>query len=182
MPKFQSRTFFIIKPDALVKGHTDDIIAMIEQAGLRVPALFRKRYTKAEAEMHYFEHAGRSYFDGMVEFMTEGPVWVGFAYMDVDAAVDDVPVVGDVTDDSAVQKLRELVGPYANPSMATIRGKYGVGGTFRNLIHSSDSPEAAAREARVAGYWMHTPAGVWPSEELTDRRQRVIEPYTQGNA
>lgn len=130
-------SFFILKPDAVEKGLTEDIVQMIEADGMVVRELRRHRYTKEQAEDHYRDHAGKPYFAPMVEFLASGPCWVGC-----------VEAAGLHTDD-VVPKLRTLVGPYADPTRATIRGRFGVGGSFRNLVHSSDSRHAVLREMQV---------------------------------
>ena len=134
-------TFFIIKPDAVGVGLTDDIVNRIEYAGLAVRALYRWTYTRSEARDHYRDHAGQDYFEPMVEFLASGSSWVGFASQ-------RIPCPNDI---SVIEILRKLVGTYADPAEGTIRGDYRKNRTFENLIHSSDSPEAAAREAAICG-------------------------------
>ncbi|HZS54607.1 MAG TPA: nucleoside-diphosphate kinase, partial [Bryobacteraceae bacterium] len=70
------RTFAIIKPDAVEKGHTGDILSMIERNGFRIVGLKMRRIAKNEAEAFYAVHKARPFFGGLVTFMTEGPVVV----------------------------------------------------------------------------------------------------------
>ena len=68
------RTFAIIKPDAVGKGQSGEILSMIEQAGFRVVGMKLRRLSKQDAEAFYAVHRERPFFPGLVTFMTEGPV------------------------------------------------------------------------------------------------------------
>src|ERR1700681_3573180 len=68
------QTFAIIKPDAVAGGHTGKILSMIEKAGFRIRGMKMTRLSKQQAEAFYEIHTERSFFAGLVEFMTEGPV------------------------------------------------------------------------------------------------------------
>ncbi|MBV9759585.1 MAG: nucleoside-diphosphate kinase [Acidobacteriaceae bacterium] len=124
------RTFGIIKPDAVAKGRTGDILAAIEQAGFRIAGMKLKRLTKAEAEAFYEVHKQRPFFGGLVTFMTEGPV---------------VALVLERED--AIAKWRELMGATnpANAAEGTIRKRF-ADNIERNSVHGSDGPETAAQE------------------------------------
>ena len=72
----QERTFGMIKPDAVAKGHSADILSMIQQSGLRIVGLKMRRISKPEAEAFYEVHKERPFYPGLVTFMTEGPARV----------------------------------------------------------------------------------------------------------
>jgi nucleoside-diphosphate kinase len=126
----RERTFAIIKPDAVASGHTGDILSMIEQNGFRIVALKSRRVSKDEAEAFYAVHKERPFFNGLVKFMTEGPV-----------------VVMVLEREGAIAKWRDLMGA-TNPSNAaegTIRKRFAEN-IERNSVHGSDAPETAFQE------------------------------------
>jgi nucleoside-diphosphate kinase len=124
------RTFAIIKPDAVQKGHTGDILALIEQNGFRIVGMKTRRLSRLEAEGFYAVHKERPFFSGLVTFMTEGPV-----------------VVLVLESDNAIAKWRELMGATnpANAAEGTIRKRFAEN-IERNSVHGSDSSETAAQE------------------------------------
>ena len=124
------RTFSIIKPDATARNLTGAINAVIEKAGLRIVGQKRVRWTKAQAEKFYEEHAARPFYGELCEFMTSGPV-----------------VVQVLEGENAIAKYREVMGA-TDPAQAdegTIR-KLFARSKGENSSHGSDSPAAAARE------------------------------------
>ena len=124
------RTFAIIKPDAVVKGQSGEILSMIERAGFRVVAMRLRRLTKKDAEAFYAVHKSRPFFNGLVTFMTEGPV---------------VTLV--LESENAIAKWRDLMGATkpANAAEGTIRKRFAEN-IERNCVHGSDAPETAAVE------------------------------------
>ena len=124
------RTFSIIKPDAVRKGHTAAILADIEKAGFKVVAIKRASISKAQAEGFYAVHAGRPFFGELVDFMISGPV-----------------VVQVLEGENAVLKHRDVMGA-TDPSKAaegTIR-KLFAKSIGENSVHGSDAAETAAIE------------------------------------
>jgi nucleoside-diphosphate kinase len=124
------QTLAIIKPDAVERGKVGEILTRLEDAGFRILGLRRVHLADADARRFYEVHTGKPFFEGLVSYMTSGPV---------------VPVW--LEREGAVTKLRTLMGA-TNPAEAapgTIRGDLGVDHT-RNTIHGSDAPETAARE------------------------------------
>ncbi len=124
------RTFSIIKPDATRRNLTGKVLAVLEDAGLRVIASKRIRMTKEQAESFYGVHKERPFFNGLVSFMTSGPV-----------------VVQVLESDDAIALNRKVMGA-TNPKNAepgTIRALYAED-IEANSVHGSDSPEAAATE------------------------------------
>jgi nucleoside-diphosphate kinase len=125
-----SLTLAIIKPDAVASGKAGKVLAHLEGAGFTVRALRLTRLDQAQAGAFYAVHAGRPFYDELVEFMTSGPV---------------VPMVLDA--DDAVAKLRETIGATdpAEAAEGTVRRLYAES-KGRNAIHASDSDENAAIE------------------------------------
>jgi nucleoside-diphosphate kinase len=124
------RTFAIIKPDAVVKGQSGDILKMIEGAGFRVIGMKMRRLTKQDAEAFYGVHKARPFFAGLVTFMTEGPV-----------------VFLVLESENAIAKWRDLMGATnpANAAEGTIR-KCFAENIERNCVHGSDASDTAAVE------------------------------------
>jgi nucleoside-diphosphate kinase len=124
------RTFAIIKPDAVGKGQSGEILSMIEGAGFRVVAMKMRQLTKQDAEAFYAVHRARPFFPGLVTFMTEGPV---------------VTLVLERED--AIAKWRDLMGATnpANAAEGTIRKRFAEN-IERNCVHGSDGSETAAVE------------------------------------
>ena len=124
------RTFAIIKPDAVAKHQTGEILALIEQNGFRIAGMKMRRISKQEAQAFYAVHEERPFFSGLVDFMTEGPV-----------------VVLVLERENAIAKWREVMGA-TNPAQAaegTIRKRFAEN-IERNCVHGSDAPETAAQE------------------------------------
>ncbi|MBN9259521.1 MAG: nucleoside-diphosphate kinase [Hyphomicrobium sp.] len=124
------RTFSIIKPDATERNLTGAINAVIEKAGLRIVGQKRVRWTKAQAEKFYEEHAARPFYGELCAFMTSGPI-----------------VVQVLEGENAIAKYREVMGA-TDPAQAaegTIR-KLFARSKGENSSHGSDSPAAAERE------------------------------------
>ncbi|MFV0297454.1 MAG: nucleoside-diphosphate kinase [Hyphomicrobiaceae bacterium] len=124
------RTFSIIKPDATRRNLTGAINAVIEKAGLRIVAQKRVRWTRAQAEKFYEEHAARPFYGELVDFMTSGPI-----------------VLQVLEGEGAITKYREVMGA-TDPAQAadgTIRKQFAVS-KGENSTHGSDSPASAERE------------------------------------
>ena len=128
----KERTFSIIKPDATRRNLTGKINARIEGAGLRIVAQKRIRMTKPQAEGFYAVHKARPFFEGLVKFMTSGPV-----------------VVQVLEGDNAVAKYREVMGATdpAKAAPGTIRKDFAES-IEANSVHGSDAPETAAQEIK----------------------------------
>jgi nucleoside-diphosphate kinase len=124
------RTFAVIKPDAVAKGHIGAIISTIEQNGFRILGLKMRHLSKAEGEAFYAVHSARPFFKGLVTFMTEGPV-----------------VVMVLEREDAIAVWRDLMGATdpANAAEGTIRKKFAEN-IERNAVHGSDGPATAAQE------------------------------------
>ena len=124
------RTFSIIKPDATRRNITGRVAARLEEGGLRIVAQKRIRMTREQAEGFYAVHRERPFFDGLVAFMTSGPV-----------------VVQVLEGENAVARNREIMGA-TDPAEAdedTIRKDFAES-IEANSVHGSDSPENARTE------------------------------------
>lgn len=124
------RTFAVIKPDAVAAGHQGQIIAAIQESGLRVVALKTLHLTEAQAKGFYHVHAQRSFFGDLVRFMTEGPI-----------------VAMVLEGENGIKRWRDLMGP-TNAKEApkdTLRGRFGTD-IERNATHGSDAEDTAAFE------------------------------------
>ena len=124
-------TFSIIKPNAVRTGKAGPILAMINEAGFEIAAMKMLRMTREQAESFYEVHRERSFFDGLVEFMSSGPV-----------------IVMILMHENAVEEFRKLIGA-TDPAKAepgTIRKIFAVS-LQMNAVHGSDSDENAEREA-----------------------------------
>ncbi len=128
------RTLVICKPDAVERGLVGEIIGRLERKGLRLVTAELRTITLEVAAAHYAEHKGKAFYDNLMVFITRSPVVV----MVVEGPEDTHAVV------------RQLIGA-TDPLEAapgTIRGDLALK-TSENLIHGSDSPEAAVREIQI---------------------------------
>jgi nucleoside-diphosphate kinase len=128
------RTLVLVKPDGVARGLVGEVIRRIEAKGYRIDALQMRPATPDLLAEHYAEHAGKAFYQPLVDFMLSGPV---------------VALV--VEGQRVVEGFRALAGA-TDPTVAlpgTIRGDLGRDwgvAVVRNLVHGSDSPESAARE------------------------------------
>lgn len=124
------RSLIIFKPDCVQRRLVGPILQRFESKGLRIAALKLIQVDRALAEKHYAEHEGKPFFEGLIQFITGGPV-----------------VVGVVEGNEAVAVVRTMLGATngATAAPGTIRGDYSIS-KQNNLIHGSDSPESAQRE------------------------------------
>src|SRR5712692_3452101 len=124
------RTLAIIKPDAVSRHLSGQIIQRIEDAGFRIRAMRRVLLSKREAEGFYAVHRERPFFDGLTSFMSSGPA---------------VVLVLEASD--AIRRWRGLMGA-TDPVKAeagTLRQQFGRS-IEQNATHGSDAPETAAFE------------------------------------
>ena len=124
------RTLVLIKPDGVARGLVGEVLGRIERKGFRIVALEMRTLSRAIAETHYGEHAGKPFFESLVSFITGGPLV---------AAVIEGP--------DAIVAWRTMMGATnpVNAAPGTIRGDLATE-TQNNVTHGSDAPESAARE------------------------------------
>ena len=136
------RTLIIFKPDAVQRGLCGEILSRFERKGIQVVGAKLMKIPTTTAETHYEPHKGKGFYAGLVKFMTSSPVLV-------------LALQGKDVITIARKMMGATFGSKAEPG--TIRGDLGVSNSF-NLIHGSDSPEAAERELKL----------FFKSEELVD--------------
>jgi nucleoside-diphosphate kinase len=125
-----NRTFTMIKPDAVEKGHTGAILNKINASGFRIVSMKMTQMSKRDAEMFYEVHKDRPFFGELVSFMSRGPIVA--AILEKENAVDD---------------FRTLIGS-TNPEEAaegTLRKQFATS-MGENAVHGSDSDENATIE------------------------------------
>ncbi len=124
------KTFLMVKPDGVQRGLIGEIVKRFEMKGFQLIAAKLLIVSKEQAEFHYAEHREKPFYGELVDFITSGPVfamvWQG----------DDI-----------VTLSRLMMGKTkaVDAVPGTIRGDFSIH-TGMNLIHGSDSPEAAVRE------------------------------------
>ena len=124
------RTLILVKPDGVQRGLIGEIIARFEHRGLQLIGLKLLHMDRALAERHYAVHKGKPFYEGLLSYITSAPVT---------AMVWQGP--------NAIALARQTMGS-TKPSEAapgSIRADLGMV-VGRNLVHGSDSPEAAAYE------------------------------------
>ena len=124
------QTLIIFKPDAVQRGLMGRIMSRFEEKGLKIVGAKFIQITPELAALHYEAHRERPFYAGLVNFMTSSPVMV--------LALEGV---------GAIAMCRSMMGATfgSEADSGTIRGDFGVSNSF-NLIHGSDSKEAAQRE------------------------------------
>jgi nucleoside-diphosphate kinase len=124
------RTLVIIKPDGVQRGLVGPILTRLERRGLRFAAMKLMHITPELAARHYAVHEGKPFYDGLIEFITSGPV-----------------LVAVIEGRDAINIVRKTMGA-TNPAAAepgTIRADFGLE-VGRNLVHGSDGPDTASFE------------------------------------
>jgi nucleoside-diphosphate kinase len=127
------RTYVMVKPDAVSRGLIAQIIQRFEDTGLVIERLELGLVTREQAAENYVEHEGKPFYEGLIDYITSGPV---------------VKMV--LRGPESVMVVRKLMGA-TNPRDAapgTIRGDYGLV-LDANVVHGSDSPESAKREIAI---------------------------------
>lgn len=127
------RTLVILKPDCVARRLAGKVISRFEEKGLAVAGMRMEMIDRAVAEKHYAEHNGKPFYPSLVNFITSGPVVV--------MALEGV---------EAITVVRKMIGATSGRAAepGSIRGDYGMSKGF-NLVHASDSPEAAKRELEL---------------------------------
>lgn len=124
------RTLVLVKPDGVQRGLIGEIVSRLERRGLRLVAAKFQHVSKDLAERHYAVHKGKSFYDGLIAYITSGPVM---------AMVWEGP--------NAIAAVRQTMGA-TKPLEAlpgSLRHDFALE-VGRNLAHASDAPETAAAE------------------------------------
>jgi|SRR5579862_7914581 len=127
------RTFVMIKPDGVRRGLVGECIRRFEARGLKLVRLQMLTPDRNLAEAHYGAHRGKPFFDGVVAFITSGPV-----------------VAMVLEGESAIAAVRQMMGATRPLEAApgSIRGDFALD-VGENLVHGSDGPETAAEEIKL---------------------------------
>ena len=127
------QTYAMIKPDGVARGLVGEVVSRIERKGYTIKAMKLMHIPRETAEEHYGEHKGKPFFEGLVGFITSGPV-----------------VAMVLEGEGAIAGWRGMMGS-TNPADATpgsIRGDY-ASTIDENVAHGSDAPETAKREIGI---------------------------------
>jgi len=127
------KTLILIKPDAVERGFTGEIIARFERKGLKLVALKMIHLSKEMASKHYAVHKGKSFYDGLVDYISSGSI-VAMVF-EGDKAIDSARKIMGATDPAKAEK-------------GTIRGDFGLD-IGRNSVHGSDGPHTAETEIKL---------------------------------
>ena len=124
------RSLVLIKPDAIQRGLTGEIISRLEKKGLKLVAMKMIHMDKSMAEKHYAIHKSKPFFEKLVSFITSSPI---------------IAIVFQGS--NVVNIIRRSMGETnpAESASGTIRGDFAIS-IEHNLIHGSDSPENATKE------------------------------------
>ena len=127
------KTLVVIKPDGVKRGLTGEIVSRFEKRGLRVAALKMVWLSEDQAQQIYAPHKGKSFYQGLIDFMTSGPV-----------------VAAAFAGELAVQVVRNMMGALdpAEAMPGSVRGDYSMD-IRHSVVHGSDSRENAYRELGV---------------------------------
>ncbi len=127
------RTFVLLKPDCVQRRLMGRVISRLEEKGLNLVAMKMLRVTPELAKQHYAEHVEKGWYPTLEAFITGGPV--------VAMVVEGL---------EAIRVVRDLLGATSGlqATPGTIRGDFSSSRQM-NLVHGSDSPEAAARETEL---------------------------------
>jgi len=148
---YDERTFVMVKPDGVQRGLIGEIISRFEHRGLKLVGAKALQLDEELAKTHYSEHEGKPFFEGLIEFITSGPVFA---------------MVWEGKD--ATRQVRRMVGATdpAEAAPGTIRGDYGLD-LGRNVIHASDHEDEGANEQEIEVFFDDT--------ELLDYEQATDE-------
>ena len=127
------RTLILLKPDGVQRGLIGDIVSRFEKKGLKLVAMKMMRMTKEKAEDFYSVHKGKPFYNGLVDYITSGPI-----------------VAIGLEGNNAISVVRTMMGK-TNPAEAdkgTIRSDYGID-IGKNTVHGSDSEESAKKEIPI---------------------------------
>jgi nucleoside-diphosphate kinase len=127
------RTFVMVKPDGVQRGLIGKVMSRLEERGLKLVGAKFMQIDEELAHEHYGEHEGKPFFEGLVEFITSGPV---------------MAMVWEGQD--ATRQVRKMMGETdpAESAPGTIRGDFGLD-MGRNIIHGSDNEDPGANEREI---------------------------------
>ena len=127
------RTFAMVKPDGVRRGLVGDVVKRLETRGFRIVGMKLMHISRELAERHYGEHKGKPFYEGLVSFITSGPV-----------------VAMVIEGENAILEWRKMMGATDPKDAApgTVRGDYALV-IDENVVHGSDAPATAEREIGI---------------------------------
>lgn len=131
------QTLVLVKPDGVKRNLIGQILARCEAKGYEIEELKLFQPSKELLEEHYAEHAGKPFFEPLIEFMLSGPT-----------------LACRLSGNRVIEGFRSLAGA-TDPTTAapgTIRGDLARDWGLKvqqNLVHGSDSEESAERELKL---------------------------------
>lgn len=129
----EERTFVAIKPDGVKRGLIGRILGKFEDKGYKIVGLKMIQVTEELAAKHYAEHVGKPFYEGLLKFITSGPI-----------------IAMVLQGENAISGVRKFMGK-TNPDEAevgSVRGDFAQV-TRYNTMHGSDSKESAEREINL---------------------------------
>ena len=124
------KTLVLLKPDEVQKKICGEVISRFERKGLSIDAIRMEQISPELAKKHYAVHEGKPFFDGLIQFITSGPL-----------------LAMVISGENAIAAVRQINGA-TNPIEAvpgSIRGDFATS-IDENIVHASDAPETAAQE------------------------------------
>jgi nucleoside-diphosphate kinase len=145
------RTFVMVKPDGVQRGLVGEVISRLETRGLKLAGAKFVQIDEDLAHEHYAEHEDKPFFDGLVEFITAGPV---------------MAMVWEGQD--ATRQVRRMMGATdpAESAPGTIRGDLGLD-LGRNVIHGSDHEDPGANEREIELFFDESELVDWERADET---------------
>ena len=127
------RTYAMVKPDGVKRGLVGEVVRRLEHKGFRIVGMKLMQIPRETAERHYGEHQGKPFFEGLVSFITSGPV-----------------VAMVVEGENAILEWRKMMGATDPKDAApgTLRADF-ASTIDENVAHGSDAPETAEREIGI---------------------------------
>ncbi|HOK39942.1 MAG TPA: nucleoside-diphosphate kinase [bacterium] len=160
-------TLIIIKPDGLVKSLTGNILTRLSEAKLRILGAKVVRVTRRLAKKHYAGLKDKPFFEDLIKYIMG-------EYHNCHRVLAMV-----YSGEDAISKIRDIVGS-TNPEKAnpvSIRGAYGritTSGVFENVIHASDSREAAEKEIKLWFKPSEIVEKIYPTKIITVKSKKEI--------
>lgn len=127
------QTFAMVKPDGVKRGLVGEVLGRIEAKGLSIKELKMFTIPKEMAEEHYGALSDKPFFNGLIEFITSGPV-----------------VAMVLEGNNAISEWRKMMGetdPSDSPA-GSIRGDFATI-IDENIVHGSDAEDTATREIQI---------------------------------
>ncbi|SFS05788.1 nucleoside diphosphate kinase [Halomicrobium zhouii] len=147
----RERTFVMVKPDGVQRGLIGEVVGRLEDRGLKMVGGKFMQIDQDLAEDHYGEHEGKPFFEGLVDFITSGPVFA---------------MVWEGQD--AIRQVRRMMGETdpAESAPGTIRGDFGLD-LGRNVIHGSDHEDEGSNEREIGLFFDEDELVDWEQADET---------------